>query len=190
MLAVHNLIAIPPLAHRVDPADEAGSLSVSWWLGHARPNQEVRLADKLLASDVPHWLPVARYDRVAPSGRRRSTVRGLFDSYVFLAGDEFDRLNALSTGLLVSAIPVSDVPGLIADLRQLDAVLRAGEPIGPARVLAPGDRVRVASGVFEGREGTLIRLAGRDCLQIEVACLGRAVLVEVEEWRVERIGDA
>lgn len=157
-------------------------------MAHCRPNQEIKLAERLALADVPHWLPLVRHERRAPSGKRRVTDRAMFAGYLFLAGDEFDRLNALSCGPIVGTIPVFDVAGLVRDLRQVCAVIRAGEPIGAEQAPRPGDAVRVASGPWEGTTGTVAREAGRHLLLVHVRALGRVLPLEIEPWRLERAG--
>jgi transcription antitermination factor NusG len=154
-------------------------------------NQERGLSGDLLGADVPHLLPLRRYNRVTPSGKRRSTETALFPGYLFITGDKFDRLNVLSVGRrrVVSLIPVFDVAALIRDLSMLMDAIESGAEIGSARAkLKPGTPVRVTSGPLEGTEGTFEGTGRRGTLLIHIRALGQVVPVSIEEHRVEVIG--
>ena len=189
-LASGRFIPTPPRINRVDPRDpEAGKRL--WWLGHVKPCQELALSSELFGLDVPFLLPLVRHERRTPSGKFRSTERPLFPSYLFISGDEFDRLNAISTGRLVAAIPVMpiDVPPLIADLSALMVAIESEAAMGESTPIRAGQRCRVVGGPLEGQVGTFIREAHRDILLLHVRILSRVVPVEVESWRCELIED-
>lgn len=177
---------IPPLCHRADPRDES-SAGLSWWLCHAHSRSEKRVAAEFLAADVPHFLPLRQIERVKPNRCRVAFDVPIFGGYLFVAGDEFDRLNASASRCVVHLIPVFDVPGLLADLGQLMDAIESGAPIGEARKPQPGSTVRVTSGPLADQVGTLVREAHGDYLLIHVRMLGQVVPVEVEQWRAEVI---
>lgn len=179
---------LPPLCHRADPRDPDAA-DRCWWLCYAQVRHEKAIAAELLAADVPHLLPLARVEGVTPKGRRRNSIGPLFPGYLFVAGDEFDRLNAMAAvpGRLLYTIPVFDVATLMADLANLVDAIEAGAPLGKARPPAPGARVRVVAGPWEGTEGTLVREKGRDVLLLHVRAINRVVELAVESWRCEVI---
>lgn len=175
--------------HRADPRDPDAA-DRSWWLLCCRARHEKAVAGRLLVADVPHLLPLRVEVVRRPNRARVERVVPLFPTYVFMCGDEFDRLDALSANPRrhLSTVPVPDVPRLLADLSALLDAIESGAPVGAARVPEPGRRVRVTGGPLEGREGTMVRVAHRDMFLLEIAILGRCVPVEVEAHRCEAIG--
>ena len=187
----NQLVPARPRCFRADPkADGAGSLP--WWLVFCHGGRELALADRLERLEIPHFLPLASYDRRHPSGKRRVTTRALFDNYLFVTGP-YGLMHAKPSDLkgLISAVPVPDVVGLVSDLSRLvdvvELAIRQGVAMGEARPIQPGDAVRVVSGAFEGFTGTLVREKGQDLLLIEVKMVHQAVPLTIEAWRVERI---
>src|SRR5258708_2762918 len=90
----------------VGEADE-GSERV-WWCLHTKPRQEKATARDLRAQKVPYYLPQVVYEDRTPQGRKTRSIIPLFTSYLFLYGDDRDRLQALKGNRLVRVIDVVD----------------------------------------------------------------------------------
>jgi transcription antitermination factor NusG len=182
-----RLTAIAPRCHRADPR-HAGSIHAPWWLAYCRPNQEMGISDRLLAADVPHLLPLARYDRSTPSGKRRTTDKPLFAGYMFLTGEGLASATPRALRGIVSASPVADVMGLVSDLSRLVELIEAGAPIGGEPIpYQPGERVRIGSGIYEGYEGLYLREQGDELIWLQVDMMNQLIPMAVEPWRIERI---
>lgn len=187
--ATQLLLPLPPVRHRVDLARPTPGGS-AWWLLHAPVGRERSCAEAIAREDVGVLCPLVEYRRRTPNGTPKRRIGALFDGYIFICGDEFDRLTALRAvaGRGCYTIPVLDTERLVSDLSGVLAAIEAGCPLGlVASELVPGDRVRVTAGLLEGRTGVYTRSGRAGHLWIEVACLGRSVPVEVEDWQVEPI---
>jgi transcription antitermination factor NusG len=156
-----------------------------WYCLHTKPRQEKATARDLRARQVPFYLPqMVREDRT-PNGRKIRSVLPLFGSYLFLFGDEVERVAALKGNRLVNVLEVVDQEGLVRDLRQVHQMLRSGLAIEPENSAPVGGRVRIASGPLTGLEGTVVRRDKRDHFVAVVKMLGLGANVALEDWQVE-----
>lgn len=187
LATTHN--PIPPLCHRADPRDQDATDRL-WWLACCAASHEIAVATRLLNAGAPVLLPLCEYRRVTPSGKRRVTTRAVFPGYLFVAGDELDRLDALQAApgrLRLIPIAPPAVPGLVFELSALLDAIDAGAVLGQSEPLRPGDRVKITGGMFEGRTGRYLRDGNHGTLWLEIAVVGRSVPVSVEDWLVEPI---
>jgi transcriptional antiterminator RfaH len=76
---------------------------------------------------------------------------------------------------------------LIADLRQIHNVVKAGVPLTPEARLQPGDRVKVKTGPFAGYEGNVIRREGKTRLLLSLRFLEQGVSMEMDEALLESV---
>ncbi|CAN5841729.1 transcription/translation regulatory transformer protein RfaH [soil metagenome] len=158
-----------------------------WWCLHTKPRQEKSAARHLRNRGLAHYLPQIRRDDRTPKGRKTSSVLPLFSSYLFLLGDDNDRLEAYRGNNLVNILEVKDQGQLEHDLRQIHQLLSSGLPILPEPELPIGSRVRILSGPLVGMEGTIVRWGNRDHFIAVVEFLGRGAKVELQSWQVEPI---
>jgi transcription antitermination factor NusG len=156
-----------------------------WYCLHTRPRQEKATARDLRARRVAFYLPqIVREDRT-PGGRKTRSILPLFGSYLFLFGDELDRVEALKGNRLVKVLEVSDQEGLIRDLKQVHRMLASGLAIEPEPSAPVGGRVRIVSGPLTGLVGTVVRRDKRDHFTAAVKMLGLGATVALEDWQVE-----
>jgi transcriptional antiterminator RfaH len=160
-----------------------------WYCLHTRPRQEKATARDLRARRVPFYLPqMIREDRT-PAGRKTRSILPLFSSYLFLFGDEPDRVEALKGNRLVNILEVVDQEGLVRDLKQIHQMLSSGLAIEPEPSAPVGGRVRIASGPLTGLIGTVVRRGKRDHFIAVVNMLGLGATVALEDWQVEVLSD-
>jgi len=166
-----------------------GAPDERWWCLHTKPRQEKALARFLRTQNISYYLPqVVKVDRT-PQGRKIRSVVPLFNSYLFLLGDDFARVEALRSNRLANVLEIVDQGTLIKDLRQVYQMLSSGLTVVPEPVMPVGARVRIKTGPLMGIEGTVIRRGKRDEFVAVVQFLGRGATVELEDWQVERIDD-
>jgi transcriptional antiterminator RfaH len=163
------------------PAQEA------WWVVHARPRAEKALARTLLGHQRPFFLPLYQ-KRWRKSGRLFNSYLPLFTGYLFVAGDEAVRGEVLATNQVVNVLRVPDQARLHSDLTRVYRLMEAGNCLIPEEGIEPGAAVVIVEGPLAGLEGTLLRRGNGHRLLVEVAFLGRAASVELDESLVRRIG--
>jgi transcription antitermination factor NusG len=160
-----------------------------WWCLHTKPRQEKAVARELRIQKIPFYLPQVVHEDRTPQGRKTRSVIPLFTSYLFLLGDERDRLSALKGNRLVRVIVVADQPTMDHDLRQIHQVLASGLAVVAEPTVPVGARVRILTGPLTGIEGTVIRRGKRDQFVAVVHFLGSGATVDLEDWQVEQLPD-
>jgi transcriptional antiterminator RfaH len=160
-----------------------------WWCLHAKPRQEKAVARELRVRGVAYYLPQVVHEDRTPQGRKTRSIIPLFPSYLFLLGDDHDRLAALRGNRLANILEVPDQTQLERDLRQVHQMLSSGLAVVGEPIVPVGARVRIKTGPLAGIEGTVIRRGKRDQFVAVVRFLGRGATVDLEDWQVEQILD-
>src|SRR5262245_7328278 len=115
-----DLLSVPPLA--VPTVD---SIRRKWWLAHTRPRQEKSVAKALHSRHIAYYLPLIIRKSLL-RGRARIARIPLFPSYIFVSGDEADRLSTLQTNRVVALHQAPDGEQLRKQLSTLAEFILAG----------------------------------------------------------------
>lgn len=149
-----------------------------WWVAHTKSRFEKAFAWDLHKRGINYFLPLIQ--RVVYSGgRKRKRMLPLFPSYVFFAGDEKARYEAMRTDRLCQAIPVKDAAKFVAELDQVERALTQQVEMDFYPHAALGKRCRVASGPLQGIEGIVIQRDSRTKLVLQVSMLGQGASLEI-----------
>jgi len=162
-----------------DISKPAPSAERRWWVLHTRPRQEKSLARQMLDAQVPFYLPLISR-RLPIRGRMLTSYVPLFGGYVFSWATWDERIQALATRRVVSALEVKDQEQLWQDLWQLNRLIATGAPITREDRLMPGDTVEIRSGPLAGLRGKVIRAATgkRFVIQVNFIQQGASVLMD------------
>lgn len=160
-----------------------------WWCLHARPRQEKATARYLHSQRIPHYLPLVVQEGRTPAGRKIRSVVPLFTGYLFLLGDDRQRVEAQKGNNLVNILEVADQEGLTRDLGQVRRMLESGLPIAAEPAHSVGVRVRILEGPLRGLVGVVVRRGKRDQFVAVVRFLGKGATVDLEDWQVEPVTD-
>jgi transcriptional antiterminator RfaH len=166
----------------VDPTGQR-----QWWVLYTKARQEKAVARSLFSGQTPFFLPLTSKDHVA-RGRKRTSLVPVFGGYMFLFGNEEERVRSLATNRLSKVIPVANQAELFADLKQVAHLIQSGAALTVERRIEPGQRVRVKSGAFMGVEGTVISRLRQTRLLVAVRLLQQGVSVEIDDYLLEPIG--
>jgi len=122
-----------------------------WWCLYTRVRREKDLMRKLTSKSVPFYAPVIPKRYRSTAGRIRTSYIPLFANYVFMFGDEDERLEAMKTNCIAKCSDVKEAEQLVVDLRQIQTIIQADVPLTPEANLSGGDRCRIksVSGVVE-----------------------------------------
>jgi transcription antitermination factor NusG len=113
----------------------------------------------------------------------------LFPSYLFLFGNEKERLLALKGNRLVRVLEVADQSSLSHDLNQIHRMLASGLAVVPEPTMPVGAQVRILTGPLTGIVGRVIRRGKNDQFVAVVHFLGCGATVNLEDWQVEQVPD-
>jgi transcriptional antiterminator RfaH len=159
---------------------------LNWWCLTTLPRAEKALARSLYAQKVPFYCPIIYKRFRSPNGRMRQSYVPLFPGYVFVAGDESNRITALQTNKISRCQPVVEREQLIADLRAVHRAIELGIPLTPESRISAGDHIRVRSGPFAGYEGYVIRREGKSRLLLAIKFIEQGVSMEIDEALLEK----
>lgn len=158
-----------------------------WWCLHTKPRQEKATVRELYQLKLPYYLPMAVNESRTPQGRKIRSIIPLFPSYVFLLGNERERVFSLKGNRVVRILDVPDQHTLNRDLRQVHGILSSGLSVAPEPRMPVGAHVRILNGPLTGMEGVVIRRGKSDQFVALVHFLGSGVTVNLEDWQVERV---
>ena len=144
--------------------------------------------ERLRKFNVPFYGPLIERTTRTPSGRVRPGFVPLFPGYVFLCGNDEQRLEAFRTKCAVRIIEAPDHAELIFDLRQIRQLIASGAPLSPEARLRKGMKVRIRSGPLSGIEGSVIKRHGKDTLLVAVNFLQQGASVVVGDFETEKVG--
>jgi transcriptional antiterminator RfaH len=159
-----------------------------WWVLYTKVHQEKAIARQLFGRQVPFYLPLVEKTSVS-RGRRNTSRIPAFAGYVFLFGNDDERIASLETNRVSRVIPVEDKDRLSHDLRQGHRMICSGEPLTVESRLLPGDRVRVRSGPLMGLEGTVLRRHGGMRLLVSIDFLQQGASIDIDDCLLEPVGD-
>jgi transcriptional antiterminator RfaH len=157
-----------------------------WWVLHTRPRAEKALARRLLGRDVRFFLP--QYCKQwRNKGRSSSVHHPLFPGYLFLHGDDQDRLYALQTNLVAQVLHVEDQAELHSDLTRVHHLMVTDACLTPEEQLEPGVLVHIIHGPLAGLQGKVVARHNKMRFVVEVRFLQQGVSLDVEGWMLERL---
>ena len=156
-----------------------------WWCFSTLARAEKAIARRLLAQQIPFYCPTITKRFRSKSGRLRESFVPLFPSYVFVRGDESQRIAVLKTNKISRCQEVIDPSRLIEDLRKIQQAIAAGAPLTPEARIVAGNRIRVRSGPFAGVEGYVLRREGKTRLLLAVRFIEQGVSMEIDEALLE-----
>ncbi len=158
-----------------------------WWCLHTKPRQEKAAARDLHHQQISHYLPQVLHESRTPAGRKTRTILPLFPGYLFLLGEETERVQALRGHRLVGVLEVADQENLHNDLHQIHTLLGSGLAVIPEPTFPVGSTVKIVTGPLKGMVGTIVRRGKRDHFVAIVHFLGRGATVDLEDWQVEQL---
>ncbi len=149
----------------------------TWFVVHTKPRQEAVAQAQLERQGYPVYFPRLRLPRLRRS-RWADVVEPLFPRYLFVSVEVGEQaLAPVSSTRGVSAVPrfgarYAEAPALLIDR------LRAREDAAGLHVLAdarlaPGDRLTVIAGPFEGFEAVFQASSGTERARVLLEVLGR-----------------
>ena len=155
-----------------------------WWVAHTKSRNEKALAMDLMTKDINYFLPMSWRVRNV-RGRKIRTLLPLFGGYLFLCGDERQRVESLRTNRIANIISVDNQQQLVEELSDIQRAIQAGAVLLPHKYIEKGQKCRITAGPLMGMEGVVTRTRGVTALVLQIDMLGQAAGVEVDTDTVE-----
>ena len=152
-----------------------------WYAVYTWPRHEKKVAQHFQERGISHFLPL----RTATHkwNKKSATVSlPLFPGYVFVEISRRNRHHPLTVPGVVHYVGTANAPAEIptSEMDFLRDAVRMNRHIEPHPYLAPGNRVRIASGPMSGVTGVIQRTATGCRIVISVDMIMRSVAVEVD----------
>jgi transcriptional antiterminator RfaH len=157
-----------------------------WWAVYTKSRQEKALARQLESLEVPFYLPQVPHESLI-RGRRHTSLLPLFSGYLFLFGDDNERIKALGTKRVSHMLCAVDAQAMTRDLINIRTLIESGAPLTVESRLEPGRPVRVKSGALMGMEGRIVARRAGHALLVVVRFLQQGVSVQIDDFQVEPI---
>lgn len=155
-----------------------------WWVLHTRSRTEKVVSGHLARSGIQHFLPLVTLRRQY-GGRVSQVSVPLFPGYVFLCGEDRDRIEALRCNRIAHVLEVSDQERLRSDILQIELLVSSDEPIDLYPRIRVGSMCRVVSGHLAGLEGVVLRRRGPWRVFVGVQFVGQSAELEIDSSLLE-----
>lgn len=159
-----------------------------WWVAHTKSRNEKVLAKELMQKDISYFLPMSWKVR-RQSGRTIRSLLPLFAGYLFLCGQESQRIEVLRTNRVANLLTVNDQQKLIDELSQIEQALRTGAALTPHKYIKTGQYCRVIGGPLADLRGVVVKIRGTARLLLQIDMLGQATSVEIDTDMIEVIDE-
>lgn len=177
-----NLNEQPLCEARVDRPELllCASHNLRWYAVYTWARHEKKVARHFEQRGITYFLPL--YSATHRWNKKTAKVSlPLFPGYVFVRTTEHDYRPLNVPGVVHYVGPVrlpAEIPA--EEIESLQKAMETGRMIEPHPYLAPGNRVRIASGPMSGITGTIQRTAAGCRIVISVDMIMRSVAVEVD----------
>lgn len=177
-----------PQGEAVPLPTETSNPASDWYALYTRHQHEKAVTQVLSRKGFEILLPL--YESVRRwKDRTKVLSLPLFTCYVFLKGGLERRWEVLNTPGIYELLSTGGQPIAIptAEIDAIQQVMKSGLRLEPHPFLKIGERVRIKRGPLAGLQGLLVRQKNVYRLVISVEMLGRAAVVEVDSFLVERL---
>ena len=155
--------------------------NIYWYPLYTKPRHEFKAEEQLKGCGVEFFLP--KVTRVKQwSDRKKKVTEPLFSGYIFVRGNERERLLALEQYAIVRSIFFEGAPAIIPDWQivNLQKMLESGTDVEVTDRMAVGTAVKIISGPFKDVEGIIYELPNQErMLSITIDLLRTSVVVKI-----------
>jgi len=152
-----------------------------WYPLYTKPRHEFKAEEQLKGCGVEFFLP--KVTRVKQwSDRKKKVIEPLFSGYIFVRGNERERLLALEQYAIVRSIFFEGAPAIVPDwqIENLQKMLESGTDVEVSDRMQVGTTVKIISGPFKDVEGVIYELPNQErMLAITIDLLRRSVVVKI-----------
>lgn len=157
-----------------------------WYVLHARPRCEKKVAGECAEHAIRHYLPLGKGKSKPQKGQRRYSFDvPLFPGYLFACFDRAQRYELVRSGFLVRTIDIVDQGRFLREIRAIHTALSNSADLALYPQLKRGKWVRVVRGPLVGAEGMISQRKDNLRLVLNVSILGQAVAAEIAMEDVE-----
>ncbi|MBU2492482.1 MAG: UpxY family transcription antiterminator [Bacteroidetes bacterium] len=150
-----------------------------WHPLYTKPRQEFKAEQQIALLGIEYYLPtVTRLKQW--SDRKKKVTEPLFNGYIFVYGEEKDRLYALQQNAIVRSLTFNGKPAYVQnwEIENLKKMLAEKREVTIKNTLIAGTKVRVVDGPFKDVEGIVSYTPNNEReLAVVIDLLKRSVVV-------------
>ena len=164
--------------------------SKKWFVIHTKPRNERKVLEQVVGKEIEAYLPMIETIRFW-SDRRKKVQVPLFPGYVFVHGNETERINAISNtyGAIKyvmfqkrhAVIKDEEISNIMISLKAPDRVR-----IEDTHIMV-GDLVEITYGLFKGLKGFITQIRGNYKLTVNIVELNTTFSVHLSNAEVKLI---
>jgi len=163
----------------------------NWHVLRTRSRFEKKCEKELQRDGYEVFLPLQKQMRIW-SDRKKIVEIPLFSGYIFLKILSSQRYDILQYVGITQFVRFDGKDAIIAE-NEINAIrqsLQKEKSIEVADIeLYVGEDIKIASGPFKGFYGKLIQLKNKEKILVEIASMGKALLLEIGRTRIEKIAN-
>lgn len=151
-----------------------------WFAFYTKPHQEFKAQSQFQAISINCFLPVIEVIKQWKD-RKKRVKEPLFKSYIFVYGNEKERIKALEQSSIVRTVCFDGKPSIIPDyqIENLKVMLSYKPEIYVTNRIETGTTVKIIEGPFKGILGKVKTISNERWLSVSVDLLQRSVLVRL-----------
>lgn len=150
-----------------------------WHPLYTKPRQEFKAEQQIALLGIEYYLPtVTRLKQW--SDRKKKVTEPLFNGYIFVYGEEKDRLYALQQNAIVRSLTFNGKPAYVQnwEIENLKKMLAEKREVTIKNTLIAGTKVKVVEGPFKDVEGIVSYTPNNEReLAVVIDLLKRSVVV-------------
>lgn len=160
----------------------------SWFVMRTKPRNEFKVFDQIIGKDIEAFLPKVERIRIW-SDRKKKIFVPLFPSYLFIYGDNNERLNAISNTIgAMGYLMYRKRPAVITEKEIENIKISLIEPDRikvEAIQITEGDTVEITYGPFIGLTGIIKEIRGSYKLVVNITELSASLNIELNASEVK-----
>jgi transcription antitermination factor NusG len=161
-------------------------LSDRWRAYQVRPRTEKVVARCFRNRQIAHFLPqVERHKRY----QRRLVCSHLvlFPGYVFALVNDQNLERVFESKAIIRSLSIDDQDRIDQELREIDRLIRSGEPLTREERLQPGSPAQIVRGPLTGLCGQVVKNKRGQKFVLQVQFIQQGVSVEIDSTMIEAL---
>lgn len=154
----------------------------SWFVLRTKPRNEKKVYQQIISKDVEVFLPQVPIIRIW-SDRKKKIFVPLFPSYIFIYGDEGERLKAIQGTIgAMGYLMYRKRPAVVTEreIENIKISLQEPERIKVDKgIIKEGSYVEITNGPFRGLTGIVIEIRGSYRLVVNIVELNASLNIEL-----------
>jgi len=153
-----------------------------WFALYTKPRGEFKANEQLIAEGIESYLPVVTRLKQW-SDRKKKVTEPLLRSYIFIYGDEQDRLISVEQRAIVRCIFDAGKPAKIPEwqIDNLKKMLEKESHVIVHNGIVPGAKVMIKNGPFDGIIGTIVKGEAGKSISVTIDLLNRSVIARLPD---------